>query len=117
MPYHNINDKIPKLVSEISDWLSEHFLKINTDKTEIILFCPPSAKFFPTIQGVFIGNTCVRFSKTVKLLGVILDTHLSFDSHVNKVVSESFYHLKNVSKIKRYLTPAETEKVIHASYQ
>ena len=112
--YHNINDKIPKLVSEISDWLSEHFLKINTDKTEIILFCPPSAKFFPTIQGVFIGNTCVRFSKTVKLLGVILDTHLSFDSHVNKVVSESFYHLKNVSKIKRYLTPAETEKVIHA---
>ena len=48
------------------------------------------------------------------LLGVILDTHLSFDCHINKVVSESFYHLKNVSKIKRYLTLAETEKVIHA---
>ena len=112
--YHNINVRIPKLVSEISDWMSEHFLKINADKTEIILFRPPSTKSVPTIQGMFIGDTCIRFSETVKLLGVTLDTHLTFDSHVNKVVSESFYHLKNVSKIKRYLTLAETEKVIHA---
>ena len=94
--------------------MSEHFLKINADKTEIILFRPPSTKSVPTIQGMFIGDTCIRFSDTVKLLGVTLDTHLTFDSHVNKVVSESFNHLKNVSKIKRYLTLAETEKVIHA---
>ena len=112
--YHNINVKVPQLVAQISKWMGEHFLKINPDKTEVILFCPPSAKSIPTIQGVFIGDTCIRFSETVKLLGVVLDTHLTFDSHVNKVVSESFYHLKNVSKIKRYLTLAETEKVIHA---
>ena len=39
---------------------------------------------------------------------------LRFDYHVNKVVSECFYHLKNLSKIKRYLTLEDTEKLIHA---
>ena len=50
----------------------------------------------------------------VKLLGVHLDCHLDFDHHVSEIVSSSMYHLKNITKIKRYLTKSETERLVHA---
>ena len=112
--YYNIIVKLPELIEEITSWMHAHFLKINPGKTELILFCPPSAKNTATIQGVFLSDSCLRFSKSVRLLGVNLDTSLDFGSHVNNLVSECFYHLKNIAKIRRYLTDAEAQKLVHA---
>ena len=112
--YYHTCIAVPKLIKDIEAWMQEYFLKINSDKTEIILFCPPTEKLAPKIQGVFINDDCIRFSNTVRLLGVELDTYLSFDCHVNKVVSECHYYIKNISKIKRYLTTADALKLIHA---
>ena len=71
-------------------------------------------KSVPTIQGIFVNGGCVRFSKSVKLLGVQFDTSLSFDKHVSKLVSECWYHIRNIQKIRRYLTNEELKKVVHA---
>ena len=102
-------------MDEVGAWMKQHFLKINPDKTEIMLFCPPSCKNVPKISGVFVDGCCIRFQNNpVKLLGVNLDTHLTFDCHVNQLVSECYYHLKNVGKIRRYLTVKDAEKLIHA---
>ena len=94
--------------------MHDHFLKINPSKTEVILFCPPSERDTPKIHGVFIGDDCVRFSKSVKLLGVNLDMQMNFDGHVNKLVSECYYHLRNLAKIKRYLTNDDTQNLVLA---
>ena len=110
----NICVKVPNLIEQVGKWMTSYFLKINQTKTEIILFCPPSMQSVPTIQGIFINDGCIRFSTSVTLLGVILDSSLTFDSHVSKLVSECWYHLKNIAKIRRYLTTEEAKKVIHA---
>ena len=44
----------------------------------------------------------------------MFDSSLSFDDHVSKLVSECWYHLKNIAKIRRYLTVDEAKKVINA---
>ena len=59
--YFNISFCIPQLMKEIQDWMNTHFLKLNTDKTEIILLCPPQFKNTEKLQGVFIDQDCVRF--------------------------------------------------------
>ena len=112
--YYNIAIKIPELINNITSWMSSHFLKINPDKTELIMFCPPSTKYTPKILGTFVGPSCIRFSSVVKLLGVHLDCFLTFDQHVTKIVSECFYHLRNIAKIKRYLSNSHALKLIHA---
>ena len=66
------------------------------------------------LNGVFINNSCIRFSDCVKLLGVHIDCFLSFDYHISSLVSNCMFHLKNIAKIKRFLTKGETEKLIHA---
>ena len=112
--YHNSMVSVPDLIDEISNWMRSHFLKINPAKTEIILFTPPSEKHAARINGIFVGDSCIRFSSSVKLLGIQLDSCLNLDGHINNVVSECFYHLRNISKIKRYLTDQQTQKVVHA---
>ena len=111
---YNVSVKVPNLIEEITDWMTTYFLKINPGKTEVIMFFPPAMKSVPKIQGVFVKNGCVRFSDSVKLLGVQLDPLLNFDAHVCKVVSECWYHLKNIAKIRRYLTNDELKKLVHA---
>ena len=101
-------------MTEINNWMNKYFLKLNPVKTEIILLCPPNLKSVSKINGVFIGNTCIRFSSKVKLLGVHIDNYLDFDHHVSKIVSSSMYHLKNIAKLKRYLSQSDTEKLVHA---
>ena len=112
--FYNISVKVPDLISKVTEWMSKYFLKINPSKTELLLFCPPNFKSEQKIQGIFLGNNCVRFSESARLLGVQFDSYMSLDEHVNKIVSECWYHLRNIRKIKRYLTSEETHKLIHA---
>ena len=112
--YYNTTVKIPDLIKQVTMWMQGYFLKLNPTKTEIILFTPPSEKSSDVIQGVNINGNCVRFSKNVELLGVNFDSYLTLDTHVNQIVSQSFYHLKNISKIRRYLSDSDAQRLVHA---
>ena len=90
------------------------FFKIKPQKTEIIFLCPPQYKNDDKLNGVFIDNSCVRFSNNVKFLGVHIDSFLTFEKHASTISSSSAYNLKNVAKIKKYLTKEDTEKLVHA---
>ena len=90
-------------MNEVDAWIKQHFLKLNPQKTEIILLCPPQLKDVDTLNVVNVNDTCIRFSDKVKLLGVNIDTHLNFDQHISTLVSTCMFHLKNITKIKRFL--------------
>ena len=77
-------------------WSNVHFMKINPDKTEIILLRPPSLDGQVVINGVFIGDQCIRFSDEVKNVGVWLDKNLNFNKQVNAMVSHRYKISKDV---------------------
>ena len=104
--YYNIAIRIPALLKEIQKWMNLYFLKLNPAKAEIMLLCPPNLKSVSKVQGVEIDGECIRFGGIVKLLGLHMDTYLDFDHHVNQLVSSCMFHLKNISKISRYLSQA-----------
>ena len=51
---------------------------------------------------------------SVRNLGVQFDQHARMHVNVKKVCQASFYHLKNISKTRRYLRQDATEILIHA---
>ncbi len=50
----------------------------------------------------------------VRNLGVTFDSALTFDKQINAVVRSCFYQLKNIAKMKSFLTLRDMESVIHA---
>ncbi len=64
-------------VKNIKDWMTNNFLLLNSDKTEILLIGPKNST-----QNILDHNLqldeCTLTSSTVKNLGVILDSNPSF---------------------------------------
>ncbi len=50
----------------------------------------------------------------VRNLVVILETDLSFSSHVKAVTKSAYYHLKNIARIRCFVSSHDLEKLVHA---
>ncbi len=56
----------------------------------------------------------VNSSSSVRNLGVLFDSNLSFESHVSSICKTAFFHLKNISKLRPMLSTSNAEILIHA---
>ena len=43
-----------------------------------------------------------------------MDCHLSMDAHIKAICKKSYFHLRNLSKIRRYLSKDAQHKIVHA---
>ena len=102
--YNILKNDVENCINNIVHWSNMLCLKINPDKTEIILFHPKSLSHRVVIKGTFIGKECIRHSKEVKNVGVWLDEHLKFDKHVNKIISQCYKLLKDIGRIRSVLS-------------
>jgi len=98
-------------LDQVHDWMSRNLLKLNTDKTQVIIFGKKDQRLK---VATLLGMKGFEVVETVKNLGVIIDSDLSFNSHMKSVTKSSFYHLKNIAKVKNFILPADLEKLIHA---
>ena len=112
--YSVIKDDVPKCMKMITRWMNKMFLKINPDKTEILLLYPEWMEDSVIVRGVIIDEQCIRFSKYVKNVGLWLDGNLNFDHHVNKIVAHCYKLLKDVGRVRSVLSRKHTEMLVHA---
>ena len=78
-------------------------LKLNSDKTEILVFsssyCPR-----PALNNLVTASETVDWSSATKNIGVIFNNSLSMLPHVTAVCKSSFFHLRNMFKIRKFLS-------------
>uniref|UniRef100_A0A8C5PP82 Reverse transcriptase domain-containing protein n=1 Tax=Leptobrachium leishanense TaxID=445787 RepID=A0A8C5PP82_9ANUR len=105
--------KVSDCLSGISSWMASHHLKLNMSKTELLLIPPSNASpppdFSITVEGITISP-----SNQVRCLGVTLDSALSFIPHIQSLSSSCRYQLRNISRIRPFLTTVTTKQLIHA---
>ena len=112
--FNTLKYSVAECMREITSWMNINFLKINPEKTEILLFYPPSLASEVIIKGTFIEGKCIRFSNEVKNVGVVLDKNLNFDKHVNKVAYHRFKLLKYIGRVQSVMTTEHIEMLVHA---
>ena len=98
---------------DIDAWMLLNKLKLNRDKSEVLvisLIYHPH----PTLSSVDIWNETVLFSTSAHNICVIVDQSLSMKPHVNIACKSSFYHLRNIGFIRKYLTPDSAKIIIQA---
>ena len=73
--------------------MSSNKLKLNTDKTEVMLVGSASRVALDESECANIGGNSVPFKMSVKYLGVHLDQTLSKQQHINSICRASFLEL------------------------
>ncbi len=88
-------------------------LLCNDDKTELILFASHYKELidFPALR---IGSEEIIPSQIARNIGHVMDTGLTFSTHVSNVVSVAFFHLKNIASIYDHFTHDATQTLVHA---
>uniref|UniRef100_A0A3B3I2H5 Reverse transcriptase domain-containing protein n=1 Tax=Oryzias latipes TaxID=8090 RepID=A0A3B3I2H5_ORYLA len=96
-------------ILDIKLWMAENFLQLNQDKTEVLIIGPEDKRemILPKLRN-FKSSQCVRN------LGVLFDSELNFTPHIRNVVKIGFYHLKNIARVRPFLSLASTEVLMHA---
>ena len=100
---------IEDCVREIDLWILANKLKLNSNKTEILVFsssyCPR-----PALKKLVIASETVDCSTAAKNIEVIFNNSLSMLPHVTAVCKSSFFHLRNIFNILKFFL------VIHSKF-
>ena len=104
---------IEQCVRDIDNWMVINKLKLNQDKTEVVLI---SSRYRPRppLDSLQIGNVTVVPSSSARNLGVIFDKCFNFEDHINSICKSSHYHIRNIAKIRKYLDEGSAKIVVHA---
>ena len=103
--------RMEQCVADIRNWMRHNMLKLNDDKTELIVFASRYNQHLYSDASMMIGNTTVVCEPQVKNLGVIFDQVMSMRQHVNYTSRTARFHLRNISRIRRYI-PEESCKLV-----
>ncbi len=84
------------------------------DKTEILLIGPKKNSTQNLLDYNLHLDGCTVTSSTLKNVGVILDSSLSFENHISHVTKTAFFPLRNIAKLWNMLPVPDAEKLVHA---
>jgi Reverse transcriptase (RNA-dependent DNA polymerase)/Endonuclease-reverse transcriptase len=85
----------------VSTWFLENDMQLNPTKSEaIIIGTAPQVKKFLPFKHVMIADAAVPVSDNLKIIGLTLDKHLTFDRHVTNVCQESNFHIRALRHIR-----------------
>lgn len=104
-------DDLLHCLSDINLWMAQIFLQLNQDKTEVLVIGNEIKR--KTVIS-HLENKGLKVTTQARNLGVILDSNLNFEAHIRSVTSKAFYHLKNIAKVKPFLSHGDAEKLVHA---
>jgi hypothetical protein len=60
------------------------------------------------------GDIYVSSTSSVRNLGAIFDSRLTIEKFINKKISTAIYYLRNIARIRRFLSPSATKLLVHA---
>ena len=94
-------------------WFTQNRLKINPAKTEMIVL-KSRRQNFDSDFSVHFGNDEIKPTHSVKVLGVVIDSHLLWDCHVATVVRKCFCILVCLARIRHKLPSCARRLLIEA---
>ncbi|XP_075163250.1 uncharacterized protein LOC142235883 [Haematobia irritans] len=105
-----LQSKIDLALRSLGTWMSLNKFSINASKTKALLFSRGDV----TNLRVCYNGIDIQFVSSLKCLGVILDDKLSFDLHVDSVVSRTTVGLRQLYNTDLVLPCYVRERLAHA---
>ena len=112
-------------VNSVANWLSDNYLSLNISKTNYITFGSYATSIPQTCNLHFHKIDCpnlqcncpeITRTDTVKYLGVIIDAHMRWNTHVNTLVKKTRYLIYIFYKLRTMLNTNQLLMVYYALF-
>ena len=107
-------ERIESCADSIRDWMMQNKLKLNDNKTIFMVLGNKTQVKKVVLNSVVIGESYIESTKSCVNLGAGFDSEMSMRNHVSLACKSGFYHLRNISRIRKCLNHDALESVIHA---
>jgi hypothetical protein len=104
--------RIKNCVREIKAFLTSRMLKLNDDKTEVVVFASPTNQRKFTLAEFIIGDCNIVPSPSARDIGVIFDNEMSMKEQITSVCRTAYFKLFDISQIRTTLTQKSAETLV-----
>ena len=113
--YESIRVAVPRCLDIIAHWMKASFLKLNSSKSQVIIFAPKNLASQVYINQIKLSDgSSIPVSTMVHNLGVLIDRELSFGPQINSVCSISYKLLRNLSSVRKFLDPSDLRLLVQS---
>ena len=112
---NDFNDSLNEMSNcavEVNDWMVCNKLKMNTDKTEVML-CGTSAKLSNiNAESVDVCDDTVCFSRNIKDLGFIMNQNFNLQAHISHIRQKCYFELRKISQFRPFINEKSTTQLV-----
>jgi hypothetical protein len=103
--------------NEIESWKQSNRLKLNTDKTEIMWLGTRHSHQrlqHAHAKHICLGDSEIKFSSTVRNLGIVFDSELNLKAQANSVTKSCFYQIRQLKSIRRLVSVDAAKTLVNS---
>ena len=90
-----------------------NMLKLNSDKTEVVLFTSKHNAIHMKNVTVCFGDINITPVNTVRNLGVIFECAVNMEQQFNNICRAGYHQLRNIGHIRHYLTSDASKSLVN----
>ena len=106
--------KMEKCVCENREWMRKNMLKLNDEKTEVLVISTTNFTDRLHEPQLRIGDASAQVSESAHNRGVIFDNNFYMSNHIKTVCRTSSMQLRHLTSIQDTLAHDSLQKVSHA---
>ena len=103
--------RIEACVADIRFWMNDNFLKLNDDKTELLIITTREELNKISDISIKVGDQSIS-DDPPRNLGMIFDSTCCLDAHVAKLCRSINFNLYSVGKIRKYLDGQRRKRIL-----
>ena len=93
--------RLESCLDDIKIWMLSNKLKLNDDKTELIVCNPRNFDF--ELGNILIGDQLISPSSNARNLGVVIDDKLCFSDHISQMSRSIYLDIRRLRQASKYL--------------
>ena len=107
-----IKEQNEKCIEDVKIWMDSNKLKLNNDKTELIIFKNKHQIKDHIHETICINEIEIQPSCKIKNLGVVFDEDLTMTPHVKAVCKAITFQLSKIASIRKFITIDATKTLV-----
>ena len=112
--YDSVKASMENKLDEVKQWMTSNRLKMNDEKTEVIIFGSNYYLSKLDKEAIRVGYDNIEVSEVVKYLGAWLDSKMTMSRFITEKCKSAHFHLHNIRQMRRSIDMERCKTLVHS---